>query len=210
MRKRIRRKKGIIAAELIIGLIFLTFAGAMAVTLLNIGYRNSELVEDEEIVQKAFRDTSDLVVNSVRESTGIFIMPKSSFNKKNIDSGKYLSAGWDYIGIVDWEEDGKTKSEIVEYKWNKVNKNHDKIVLVESNEKFYYDFKIYKDYSSADKKFVNFELEAFLQSADDSPHIEIKSKAEALNSLQVVSWSSTPGLSELDPGSAIAYKSEDR
>jgi hypothetical protein len=94
-------------------------------------------------------------------------------------------------------EDSK---EIVQYKWNADNDNHDRIVLVPSSQAISYNLTFSQVYPNS--KLIRFSLEG-INSDDDGNKLTIDSELSAMNSVAV-----DEGGSLDNPAVAVAYRSD--
>lgn len=192
----------VIVTVVIIGIIVLGVSG-----LFNSAVMTMISGEKEHDLQTSMKEASETIVNRVRYSTAVFIMPKTSFKQGN------LSAGWSYFGIESVTADGVENTQIVDYRWvsdaNRLEGGyHAKTIVVEARSDMIYGLKFYSaDSTDTENTTINYDLNARQVGSAGAgrAYWELGSAVEALNSLQVVDYSTS-----LNQGVAIAYSTSIR
>lgn len=200
-----KKRKGLTLVEIMCVVISIGVVFAIAASLLGLGSRTKSRTDTEFDLQTSMRTSADIIVDKVRYSTAIFIMPESSFNRANVESGDYLTEGWDYFGILETEVDGKPASEVVSYTYDKATGTHQKKVLIPARADLHYTLE-FKKSGEEDSKAVSFDLRGKLKGVEVSDsQWQLASETEALNALQVIDWSTN-----LSKGCALAYRADNR
>lgn len=192
----------VIVAVVIIGIIVLGVSG-----LFNSAVMTMISGEKEHDLQTSMKEASETIVNRVRYSTAVFIIPKTSFRQEN------LSAGWNYFGIESVTADGVELRQVVDYKWVPDSSHleggyHAKTIVVKCRSDMIYDLNFYSaDPTDTKNTTINYDLNARQVSSAGAgrTYWEIGSAVDALNSLQVVDYSTN-----LNQGVAIAYSGSSR
>jgi len=196
-------RKGMTVLELMTSIGVLVIVVSAAALLTFAALRTERLAATEFNLQVATRVLLDDVSHRIRYASAVYIMPESSFNSTNIDifadaiyntSTSFLSAGWNYYGIID--------NHIVHLRWDEANNQHGvQRVFHNPHNEFDFGLEFFQlDGSSMDDHLVNFHLTA-VRDGNTQPDINILTAANAFSAMQVVDWSS-----DVSPGRAIAYR----
>ncbi len=193
------KRKGISLVEVIAAMIVLGVIAFLITNLLKYSFGTLNYGNKSSEMQMNVRAATESINSIIKNSTAIFLVPNSSFSKG------VLSEGWDYIGTIEKKVDGKEVSQIVHYKYNEDSKTHDAKVLSQADVGTVYTLRFDKKDVFEKDKLVKFTIKGFEESDLTNPRMTLESEMEALNSLQVINYSS-----EFDYSSAIAFRSDER
>ncbi len=198
--KFLRSRKGFTLLEVLIAMGILSVVMALAFSMLLFGNRLLVISENEYNFQFATRMALYSTSDSIRYSTAVFTIPKSSFRADNLDTD------WDYIGIVETAEG----QEIVKYTYNNETGVHDATVLVPARSGVKFLFTFTKVNPADEDSLLQFSIQTIPAGSVDEygrpkPDLTVTSEVEALNSLQVIDLSTVS-----DPAVAIAFKPDER
>jgi len=193
VKKIYKREKGISLIEIICALAVLSLFALGAVNLLQMGTSSNVAAAKEFDLQSGARTAMETLTNKIRYSTAVFIIPESGFSENN------LSSGWDYMGVLE-TDDGL--QELVLFEYMQDSANHKKTVLLKEQNGFVYNLEFKKKNRSKDNLLIQYLFNIY---QDGNEYWTLGSEAEAMNSLQVVDWST-----DTDKGRAIAIQSTGR
>lgn len=187
------KKKGVTLVELIIamGFIGIIIAISFNITLFSFNVHNK--TEKEYELQSSVRLAADIVTNSIKYSTAIFTIPKTSFREDN------LTEGWNYIGL------SPDQKSIIQYLYTGDSiKPFETKILVKNSDDLKYDMKFIKHNPHEVDKLLYFYIEG--QRTDGgSEKFNVESELEGTNTLQIVDRGTL-----YNPSVAIAYRSDER
>jgi len=178
--------RGFTLVELMVTIVLLGMVLTMAGSFVNFSFNMERKSEAEYDFQSSMRQASRVINNELRNASVTFTMTDDFFSGEK-------KPKWDYLGV----EDSK---EIVQYKWNADNDNHDRIVLVPSSQAISYNLTFSQVYPNS--KLIRFSLEG-INSDDDGNKLTIDSELSAMNSVAV-----DEGGSLDNPAVAVAYRSD--
>lgn len=179
-------KAGFTLVEIILTLVLIGIVMSVASLFLNFSLKAEKITEDEYDIQSEVRLATEILNNSIRNSSVTFTLPKLVFHQAKKEK-------WNYLGL-------ENDTEIVQYTWNPTSLSHDRKVLVKARDDMKYN--LYFQQNQPGTKLLKYYLEAIRQ-GDDSKNIAVSSELAALNSLAVDDGGS-PG----DPAVAVAYRSD--
>ncbi len=193
------KRRGISLVEICVAMVIMGIIGYFANVMLKYSYSSLSIGQKSSEIQSNVRVVTETINNVIKNSTAIFLIPNSSFSRG------VLSEGWDYVGTVKKNVDGKTISQVVHYKYNPDTETHDEIVLSPSDSGALYQIKFQQNDIYENQKLINFSINGYDPENLKKPAMSMESEMEALNSLQVVNYSS-----DFDYSSAIAFRMDNR
>jgi uncharacterized protein YegL len=168
-------------------------------SLMKFANTSFDISSRESAVQSNVRVAAETINSKVKNSTALFLIPRSSF-----ESGR-LTAGWDYIGVVNREKNGQQYSQIVHFVYNAATDSHVQEVLAETVVGTTYGLQFSTKNVFEQNKLVQYQIKGYYGEDTPNPSMDLNSEIEALNSLQIIDYSS-----EYDVATAIAFKGDNR
>lgn len=184
--------KGFTLVEMIVVVALIPVIIGVAFSILNFGRTVHQRIIDDYILQSSIRNTLEETNRIVRYSNAMFAIPESRFYEGNLDSG------WDYFGVSD------DKSQIVQYRWDGTQGDHEKRVIVDTQQGLLYNFVFEKINPHDEDSLLRFFIEVSVDGGAFK-RMDIESELQAFNSLQIIDYGSGT-----DPATAIAYRTDDR
>lgn len=206
-----KNDKGFTLIEIIIAMAIMSLVGLVAFSILRFADKMVKLSSDEYEFQFATRSVLDSTSKTIRYSSALFTIPKSSFRADN------LCDGWDYIGlqeVVITPASGSTPAvkgfEVIKYQFDDTTNTHVPSVIMPAQVGTSYEFVFNKINPQDVDSLLQFTIKKYTEGRVDefgnpAPELSIISEVEAKNALQVIDLGSV-----LDPAIAVAFRLQDR
>lgn len=202
---------GVTLMEIIIVLAIMGIVATSAFSIIQFGNKMIRLSQNEYEFQFSTRNVLENTSKTIRYSSALFAVPKSSFREDN------LSKGWDYIGLTEvviTPAQGATPAvvgnAVIKYQYDVTTNKHIPITLMPAQKGVTYRFVFNKINPQDEDSLLQFTIKSYKEGSVDAfgqptPELVITSEVEAKNALQVIDLGTA-----LDPSVAIAFRIDDR